>query len=149
MQAAQAAAAAEKAATATASGVAQLKLEDDSTEDLDPNLYFERRLKQLDSAKGAGRNPYPHKFHVSLQLPAFVERFSSLESGQRLEDSISVAGMSLLAVCSVASILSIEGIHSHTSVGLNLLQYPPTVTDPSTLCLVLSRGTLFGCCHIM
>lgn len=51
MQATQAAAAAEKAAKAGDAGVAALSLEDDSTEDLDPNLYFERRLKHLETTK--------------------------------------------------------------------------------------------------
>lgn len=52
MQAAAAAEkAAEKAAKAGESGVEALSLEDDSTEDIDPNLYFERRLKHLETTK--------------------------------------------------------------------------------------------------
>jgi hypothetical protein len=54
-QAAQAAAAAERSATKAASGVATLSVADDDGDDLDPNLYFERRLKTLDAAKAAGR----------------------------------------------------------------------------------------------
>ena len=36
------------------SGVAALSLEDDSTEEIDPNLYFERRLKHLETMKVFG-----------------------------------------------------------------------------------------------
>ena len=37
-------------------------------------------------------NPYPHKFHVDLSLPAYIETFGSLESGVRLEKPVSLSG---------------------------------------------------------
>lgn len=66
---------------------------DDSAEETDPTLYYENRVKALAAKKAKGINPYPHKFHVSMSLPEYVEKFSSLEAGQRLEDTtVSIAG---------------------------------------------------------
>jgi len=66
-QAAQAAAAAERSAAKAASGVATLSVADDEGEDLDPNLYLERRLKTLDAAKSAGRRvSCRHATHVGI-----------------------------------------------------------------------------------
>jgi lysyl-tRNA synthetase class 2 len=42
-----------------------------------------------------GDNPYPHKFHVSIAIPEFVAKYTSLEQNQALETEIvSVAGIS-------------------------------------------------------
>src|SRR5699024_7142144 len=41
----------------------------------------------------SGENPYPHKFHVSISLAEFIEKYSSLNNEQMLEDvEVSVAG---------------------------------------------------------
>jgi hypothetical protein len=69
-------------------------LEDDSNEEVDPTLYFENRLKALEIKKGKGINPYPHKFHVSMSMPDFVQKFKSLEAGEQLTDvTLSLAGI--------------------------------------------------------
>lgn len=68
-------------------------LMDDSTEETDPTLYFENRVKVLDAKKAKGINPYPHKFNVTMSLPDYIAKYSSLEPGQRLDDvTVSVAG---------------------------------------------------------
>ena len=67
------------------------QLEDDA-DDLDPNQYYERRLRGLAAIKAAGGNPYPHKWHVSTYLPQFVAKFGGLETGARLEETVSIAG---------------------------------------------------------
>ena len=47
----------------------------------------------LQAAKAAGEAPYPHKFQVSHQLPAFVEQYQdAVEAGQQHSDEVSVAG---------------------------------------------------------
>jgi len=59
-------------------------------EDFDPTQYFENRRKALEET---GDNVYPHKFHVSIQLPEYVQKYSYLEKDQRLETEIlSVSG---------------------------------------------------------
>lgn len=68
-------------------------LEDDSNEITDPTAYFENRVKYVNAKKAKGANPYPHKFHVSMSLPDYVAKYSSLEAGQQLADTVvSVAG---------------------------------------------------------
>lgn len=69
-------------------------LEDDSNEEeKDPTLYFENRVKMIQAKKAKGINPYPHKFHVTMGLPEFVEKYQCLEAGQQLIDvTVSLAG---------------------------------------------------------
>ncbi|KAG1446395.1 hypothetical protein G6F56_009583 [Rhizopus delemar] len=56
--------------------------------------YFELRSKAINKLReNSSPNPYPHKFHVELSLPEFIEKFNSLEIGGRLDDQVvSVAG---------------------------------------------------------
>jgi len=50
-------------------------------------------VKGINAAKAAGENPFPHKWHVSISLPAFVEKYSSLEVGTSEEGTVvSLAG---------------------------------------------------------
>lgn len=66
---------------------------DDSMEETDPTLYFENRVKVLTAKKGKGVNPYPHKFNVTMSLPDYITKYTSLEAGARLEDvTVAVAG---------------------------------------------------------
>ena len=40
-----------------------------------------------------GDNPYPYKFHVSMSVPEFIEKYSPLVTGDRKEDqTITLAG---------------------------------------------------------
>lgn len=58
--------------------------------DLDPNQYFENRQRMIDAYQ---RNPYPHKFHASISIGAFIEKFSHLQRDEKLEtELVSVAG---------------------------------------------------------
>jgi lysyl-tRNA synthetase class 2 len=55
--------------------------------------FFENRVKGINAAKAAGLNPFPHKFHVSTPLPAFVSTYAGLETGTHEEGTlVSVAG---------------------------------------------------------
>ncbi|WJX23998.1 lysine--tRNA ligase [Trifolium repens] len=62
-------------------------------EDMDPTQYLENRLKYLATEKKEGRNPYPHKFYVTLSIEQYIKEYGSLSEGQHLEDvSVSLAG---------------------------------------------------------
>ncbi|KAM7477640.1 hypothetical protein LguiA_025853 [Lonicera macranthoides] len=62
-------------------------------EDMNATQYFENRLKALAAQKEAGKNPYPHKFHVSISVLEYVEKYGGLNSGEHLEDvEVSLAG---------------------------------------------------------
>jgi hypothetical protein len=41
-----------------------------------------------------GGNAYPHKFHVSVSLPEFIEKYSSIPDGEHLQEVVTVAGSS-------------------------------------------------------
>lgn len=66
----------------------------DSGENLDPSQYIENRKAMIATMKESGKNPYPHKFEVSMAIPAFIAKFSNnLEAGeQRTEPIVSLAG---------------------------------------------------------
>jgi len=74
-----------KAATATD------KINED---EISPNEYFKLRSAAIEELKKEpGKQPYPHKFHVSSSLLAFRENYQSCQDGQTREDvSVSVAG---------------------------------------------------------
>ncbi|KAJ4828172.1 hypothetical protein Tsubulata_005055 [Turnera subulata] len=62
-------------------------------EDMDPTQYLENRLKYLDAVKAEGKNPYPHKFHVTMTVVEFVAKYGSLKDEERLEnETVSVSG---------------------------------------------------------
>ncbi|MCI22703.1 lysine-tRNA ligase, partial [Trifolium medium] len=62
-------------------------------EDIDPTQYLENRLKYLATEKRKGKNPYPHKFSVTLSIEQYIKEYGSLNDGQHLDDvSVSLAG---------------------------------------------------------
>ena len=55
--------------------------------------YFRLRSAAVQNLKDVGQNPYPHKFHVSISLEEFIEKYSNLKDGEVLADAeLSVAG---------------------------------------------------------
>lgn len=75
----------------TSNGAALLA---ESGENLDPSQYIANRKAAISSIKGAGGNPYPHKFSVDMTIPEFVHKFeSAVEAGQQLDgQEVTVAG---------------------------------------------------------
>ena len=65
---------------------------EDAEEELNPNQYFEIRLKAIQKLRAEGK-AYPHKFEVGITVPEFIEKFHGLETGERLKDVITIAGM--------------------------------------------------------
>lgn len=62
-------------------------------EEITPNEYFKLRSSAVQQLKTSNITPYPHKYHVSISLQEYIEKFTYLTSGQALEDqSFSVAG---------------------------------------------------------
>ncbi|CAL1378179.1 unnamed protein product [Linum trigynum] len=80
-----------KQAAAKPSSKTQKPAGDD--DEMDPTQYFENRLKYLEAQKSEAKNPYPHKFFVTLTISEYVDKFGSLSNGEHLEDvSASLAG---------------------------------------------------------
>lgn len=61
--------------------------------DLNPNQYYDIRSRQIDEyrrandADPAAFNPYPHKFHRSLTVPEFADKYASLTRGETLPET--------------------------------------------------------------
>ena len=92
---------AEKAAAKAAAGGGEGKGEGqkkkaiggEDEDELDPTKYYENRCKAVVAMKGQGGHPYPHKFHVSHGVPAFIKEFGpKVGDGEKLEEEVSVAG---------------------------------------------------------
>jgi lysyl-tRNA synthetase class 2 len=48
--------------------------------------YYENRLKALDSLKATGVNPYPHKFLANITVADYIEKYKSMNVGDKLID---------------------------------------------------------------
>ncbi|XP_033323178.2 lysyl-tRNA synthetase isoform X2 [Megalopta genalis] len=84
-------------ATAAAATVGKAKsrvTSDINEEEISPNEYIKLRTNAIDHLKNTDDNPYPHKFHVSMSLENFIEKFGDiLKDGEVLENEVhSVAG---------------------------------------------------------
>ncbi|KAF8931480.1 lysyl-tRNA synthetase [Haplosporangium gracile] len=62
-------------------------------ENLNPNQYFEIRSKRVNALRANKETyPYPHKFQVSISVPAFIEKYNGLKAGDVEEEIVTVAG---------------------------------------------------------
>lgn len=86
--------AAKAASAPAAAAAAKPKSAADEEGELSPQQYYElrsRTIKALRESKAP--NPYPHKFHVSLSLGAFIDKYGpTAEPGVKLDDKVSIAG---------------------------------------------------------
>lgn len=56
-------------------------------EEISQHEYFKlRSAAVVDLKRTPETHPYPHKFHVSESLEAFIEKYSHLNDGERLDD---------------------------------------------------------------
>jgi lysyl-tRNA synthetase class 2 len=62
--------------------------DDENEDELDPSKYYENRTKQLDAlvANGELKELYPHKFHVTKTIAAFIDRYRVLKDGETSTD---------------------------------------------------------------
>ncbi|WOG98607.1 hypothetical protein DCAR_0417951 [Daucus carota subsp. sativus] len=80
----------EMAAAASSNGHESLAAVDD---DMDPTQYFDNRIKALGALKAAGINPYPQEFNEVMPVKEYVDKYSYLNSRERLENvQVSLAG---------------------------------------------------------
>ena len=62
-------------------------------EELDPTKYFENRKNYLLKEIESGKNPFPHKFQVTISLPEFIKKYKDItKKGEFLDDVVQVAG---------------------------------------------------------
>ncbi|GAA5937025.1 hypothetical protein JCM3775_001930 [Rhodotorula graminis] len=92
---------ADKAASAPAQPTAKTSAAD-AEEELSPNQYYEIRSRAIQKLRAIPNdqrtlstpNPYPHKFHVTVSIPTFIDKYGSSlkEAGSRSDEVVSVAG---------------------------------------------------------
>ncbi|CAH1780087.1 unnamed protein product [Owenia fusiformis] len=58
----------------------------ENEEEIDPNEYFKLRSQAVANLKTAGEEPYPHKFHVSMSLTEFIEKYNNIADGDIVKD---------------------------------------------------------------
>ncbi|OVA16355.1 Lysine-tRNA ligase [Macleaya cordata] len=101
-----------KKAAAMASSQVQKPQVAADDEDMDPTQYFENRLKVLAAQKAVGKNPYPHKFFVSMSIPEYIEKYEGLSDGDHLEDvEVSLAGSRIMNKRTSSSKLFFYDLH--------------------------------------
>ncbi|ODN01824.1 Lysine--tRNA ligase [Orchesella cincta] len=62
-------------------------------EEITPNEYYKLRLQTLQQFKDQGENPYPHKYHITISIEDFIEKYNDLKEGDVREDTtVSLAG---------------------------------------------------------
>ncbi|KAF8383028.1 kars-1 [Pristionchus pacificus] len=83
---------AEKDAAKAAAAPAGTKVEKEA-DPSDPQEYFNMRVRMIEGRRAEGKNPFPHKFNVSISLTDFIEKYKDVKNEEVLENVIvSVAG---------------------------------------------------------
>lgn len=81
------AAAAAATATVNANTTNSSKIQSKELEDISPNEYFKLRSAAIaELKKSPETDPYPHKFHVSISLENFINKYNHLKEGEMLEN---------------------------------------------------------------
>jgi lysyl-tRNA synthetase, class II len=90
---------AEKAAEKPAAAATAAKKDENASNKFDesefnPAEYFKYRSGLVEDLKQTPEShPYPHKFHVSISLEEFINKYNHLKDGEMLEnEKLSVAG---------------------------------------------------------
>ena len=61
--------------------------------------------------QSAGQSVYPHKFFTDIRIPEYVEKYSGIEGGAQLEESVAVAGR-IMRVAASGSKLFFYNLHA-------------------------------------
>lgn len=69
-----------------------------SADPSDPEEYRNSRIRYIEEQREKGKNPFPHKFHVSISVPKYHEKYGHLEP-KAVDTSVveSVAGLFYLS----------------------------------------------------
>ncbi|VDK79487.1 unnamed protein product [Litomosoides sigmodontis] len=80
-------------AAATAAAMEKSKRNEKVADPSDPQEYFKLRTDLISERRSKGINPFPHKFHVSISLANFIDKYNDLEKDVILDNVVqSVAG---------------------------------------------------------
>ncbi|UJR31521.1 hypothetical protein I4U23_019010 [Adineta vaga] len=70
----------------------QQSSDNNEKQELTPNEYYKTRLQHIQKLKQSNEVVYPHKYHVSISLRDFIDKYSYLNNEQLSEDIVSVSG---------------------------------------------------------
>lgn len=87
--------AASAGASSSAGGAALAAATAAAEEELSPTQYFEMRSRTIQKLRETREpDPYPHKFHVSVSLTDYVEKYQDrIQPGEKIaDDKVTVAG---------------------------------------------------------
>lgn len=84
----------EKAQNAVENGTAKDGQNEINEAEITPNEFFKLRSAAVEELKKRPEtHPYPHKFHVSISLENFIEKYNNtINDGETLAETLSVAG---------------------------------------------------------
>jgi len=74
--------------------------------------YLKLRTAHITGLKDGGDNPYPHKFHVSISLTEFVEKYGGIADGEQHVDVVSVAGKKVIVLLYFICCISLDIVNS-------------------------------------
>jgi len=120
--------------------------EDPEDNELNASQYLELRKQTIDNLKTEkSRNPYPHKFDVSISLPDFRQKYDYLGPHQQLEVTESVAGRITFIRASSAKLnfYAISGSQQKLQV-LSNFQFYEDKDDYPKITELLRRGDIIG-----
>ncbi|CAH8604226.1 unnamed protein product [Schistosoma mattheei] len=114
---------------------------------VDATSYHEMRKNAISELKKTQKNPYPHKFHATISLAEFIKKYSSLSSGEHLDDvSVSITGR-VHAKRSAGSKLIFYDIRSEDcrlQVMANIRSYK-SETEFHDINEIIHLGDIIGC----
>ncbi|XP_063233999.1 lysine--tRNA ligase isoform X2 [Bacillus rossius redtenbacheri] len=62
-------------------------------EEVSPNEFFRLRTQAVAQLKQSDEHPYPHKFHVSISLEEFIDKYNGIKDGEIIDSvEVSLAG---------------------------------------------------------
>ncbi|KAJ2489512.1 lysyl-tRNA synthetase [Coemansia sp. RSA 2050] len=112
--------------------------------ELNPNQYFELRSKAIDRMREEGPYPYPHKFHVSMSLPEFIEKFGDMKTGEsKPEVEVTLAGR-IHNKRALSAKLRFYDLHAEDKKIQIMASFQDTERDFATVHDVLRRGDIVG-----
>jgi len=121
------------------------KKQEAEEEDLPPWKYLENRLAAMKKFESEGKNPWPHKFKVTMSIPNFVHVYKKLKSEEELKNtSVSLAGR-IMRKSSSGSKLFFYELHADGGKIQIMARLGDLDTDSDfSLHAVLRRGDVIG-----
>lgn len=107
-------------------------------------MYFENRSKAISKLRENPETyPFPHKFHVSMSLPAFIEKYAHLEAGAHLDEVVTVAGR-IHTARSSGNKLKFYDLHAEGTKVQIMAQFQDSERDFVSVHKNLRRGDIVG-----